>query len=108
MTQAIDAAVKTLESLICDHGGTLAAGADHPIAAQARAALALVQAEQAKTQGMVMVPKQMNQAMRDVTEQDDWEWADLLAAAEAITLEEYDAIASQKETPGTVHSKERE
>jgi hypothetical protein len=45
--------------------------------------------------GMVLLPKRMTQAMRDVTDQEDWTWEDLLAAAEAITEDEYAEIAAQ-------------
>lgn len=41
--------------------------------------------------GMVLVPLRMTQAMRDVTDAGEWEWADLLAAANAVTPEEYEA-----------------
>jgi hypothetical protein len=44
--------------------------------------------------GMVLVPKRMTQAMRDVTDQEDWTWQDLLAAAEAITEDEYNELAA--------------
>jgi hypothetical protein len=44
---------------------------------------------------MVLLPKRMTQAMRDVTDQEDWTWEDLLAAAEAITEDEYAEIAAQ-------------
>jgi len=43
---------------------------------------------------MVLLPKRMTQAMRDVTDQEDWAWEDLLAAAEAITEDEYNEIAT--------------
>ncbi len=44
--------------------------------------------------GMVLLPKRMTQAMRDVTDQEDWTWEDLLAAAEAITEDEYKEIST--------------
>lgn len=44
--------------------------------------------------GMVLVPLRMTQAMRDVAGGEDWQWEDLLAAAEAITEEEYDQLAA--------------
>jgi hypothetical protein len=44
--------------------------------------------------GFALVPKHMTQAMRDVTDTEDWTWEDLLAAAEAITEAEYDEIAA--------------
>jgi hypothetical protein len=52
------------------------------------------QAPVAAPKGMALVPKAMTQAMRDVTDSEDWTWEDLLAAAEAITEAEYEAIAA--------------
>lgn len=54
------------------------------------------QAQQAQgvAAGMVLVPLRMTQAMRDVAGGEDWQWEDLLAAAEAITEEEYDQLAA--------------
>jgi hypothetical protein len=37
--------------------------------------------------------------MRDVTDQEDWRWEDLLAAAEAITEDEYNEIAALAAQP---------
>ena len=45
--------------------------------------------------GMVLLPKRMTQAMRDVTDTEDWTWEDLLSAAEAITEDEYNELAAQ-------------
>jgi hypothetical protein len=45
-------------------------------------------------EGMVLLPKRMTQAMRDVTDTEDWRWEDLLAAAEAITEGEYNELAA--------------
>jgi hypothetical protein len=50
--------------------------------------------------GMVLLPKRMTQAMRDVTDQEDWTWEDLLAAADAITEDEYAEIAAQRQWVG--------
>lgn len=44
--------------------------------------------------GWAIVPKRMTQEMRDVTDAEGWTWGDLLAAANAISEEEYDAIAA--------------
>jgi hypothetical protein len=60
-------------------------------------------------EGMVLLPKRMTQAMRDVTDQEDWTWEELLAAAEAITENEYNEIAlaeqpaQQERTDYAVH-----
>ena len=43
--------------------------------------------------GHVVVPLHMNAEMRRVTETDGWTWADLLAAAGAITDLEYDLVS---------------
>ena len=43
--------------------------------------------------GMVLVPLRMTQAMREVTDQGEWEWPDLLAAANAVTPEQYEQAA---------------
>ena len=51
-----------------------------------------VQAEAASD--MVLVPKRMTKAMSYAVEQEGWEWEDLLAAAEAITEDEYAMLAS--------------
>jgi hypothetical protein len=42
--------------------------------------------------GYVLAPLKMNQAMRDVVDHEGWDWADLLAAAQCVTEDEY-AIA---------------
>lgn len=44
--------------------------------------------------GMALVPKRMTQAMRDVTDTEGWTWEDLLAAAEAISEDEYEQLAA--------------
>lgn len=40
--------------------------------------------------GKVLVPVRMTRAMQSVCEQDDWEWADVLAAANAVTESQYE------------------
>jgi len=44
--------------------------------------------------GMVLVPKRMTKAMQEVADTEGWQWEDLLAAAEAITEDEYNEIAT--------------
>jgi hypothetical protein len=46
------------------------------------------------TTNYVQVPLIPNHAMREVMESEDWQWEDLLAAAGAITEEQYEAIAT--------------
>ena len=41
--------------------------------------------------GFVLVPIKMTPAMIRITDQDDWQWADVLAAAEAINEDQYAA-----------------
>jgi hypothetical protein len=55
------------------------------------------------SKGTVLLPKRMTQAMRDVTDQEDWTWEDLLAAAEAITEDEYNEIATTPAAPVREH-----
>ncbi|MGZ8887984.1 MAG: hypothetical protein ACXW1D_00330 [Halobacteriota archaeon] len=43
-------------------------------------------------EGFALVPLKMSRAMRDVTDEEGWQWEDLLAAAEAITEEQYNEI----------------
>lgn len=50
--------------------------------------------------GLVLVPARMSKAMLDVTESEGWTWADLLAAAEAITEEEYEALQEAAQGSG--------
>jgi hypothetical protein len=50
--------------------------------------------------GLVLVPARMSKAMLDVTESEGWTWADLLAAAEAITEEEYEALQAEAQGSG--------
>ena len=40
------------------------------------------------------VPLRMTRAMREIVEEEGWEWKDLLAAAEAITVEQYNEECS--------------
>jgi hypothetical protein len=44
--------------------------------------------------GYALVPLRMTQAMVDVIAEEGWQWEDLLAVAEAITEEQYDAIGA--------------
>jgi hypothetical protein len=63
------------------------------------AALAALQSTQAPTAaqgqtipaGMALVPKRLTQAMKDVLA-DEWDWPDLLAAADAVTEDEHHAL----------------
>lgn len=41
-------------------------------------------------EGFALVPIRATRAMEEVFEEEGWEWANLLAAAEAVTLEEYE------------------
>lgn len=52
--------------------------------------------------GYVQVPIRMNRAMQQVVQEEDWEWADLLAAAEAVTEEQYGAARNPQELVGEV------
>lgn len=56
------------------------------------------QAQQTTPEGFVLVPLVMTRAMEEVTEQEDWAWADLLAAANAVTEEQYEAAQAQQTT----------
>lgn len=47
--------------------------------------------------GFVLVPLVMSRAMEEVVQQEDWEWADLLAAAEAVTEEQYNAAMKEQQ-----------
>lgn len=47
--------------------------------------------------GFVLVPLVMSWAMEEVVQQEDWEWADLLAAAEAVTEEQYNAAMKEQQ-----------
>lgn len=44
----------------------------------------------------VLVPLRMTRAMQDVVSEEDWSWAELLAAAEAVTEEEFTAAEQAK------------
>lgn len=49
--------------------------------------------------GFALVPLRMTQAMREITESEDWQWEDLLAAAEAIDEPTYNRIAADPAAP---------
>jgi hypothetical protein len=51
---------------------------------------------------MVLVPMHMTDEMEAVTRDDSWQWEDLLAAAGAITEEQYDDIAAGRGAPAPV------
>ena len=42
--------------------------------------------------GFVLMPMRLTQAMRDVLADEEWQWPDFLAAAEAITEDEYNQL----------------
>lgn len=50
-------------------------------------------ASEAAPKGRVHVPMLMTRAMREVVESEEWQWEDVLAAAGAVTEDEYNAIA---------------
>lgn len=60
---------------------------------------------------MVLVPKRMSREMIQVTEDEGWTWADLLAAAEAITEDEHALLAASPvpaaPSPAVPHGKEQ-
>lgn len=56
------------------------------------------QAQQTTPEGFVRVPLVMTRAMEEVTQREDWQWADLLAAAEAVTEEQYNMVQAQQTT----------
>ena len=61
---------------------------------------ALAQPEQrGEVVGMVLVPKRMTRKMQRVVEREEWEWADLLAAAGAVTEAEHSAILDAPPAP---------
>lgn len=63
-------------------------------AAEAKdAALAAAPAAAPTPEGYALVPLRLTRAMEDVLNE-EWQWEDLLAAAEAITPEQYDEIAA--------------
>lgn len=50
-------------------------------------------ADAATPVGFALVPLRMTRAMDEVLQQEGWQWEDLLAAAMAVTEEQYEAIA---------------
>jgi hypothetical protein len=64
----------------------------HTVVEAARAALTAAQQAQPEPsvpKGFALVPLRPTSAMEDVFQQDDWQWADVLAAAESVTEEQY-------------------
>jgi len=51
------------------------------------------------TDGYALVPLRMTRAMEDVIGEEGWEWADLLAAAEAVTEAQYDEASAAPLAP---------
>jgi hypothetical protein len=45
--------------------------------------------------GYALVPLRLTAAMNRAMQEDDWIWADLLVAADAITIDQYDDVARQ-------------
>lgn len=71
---------------------------DHPVS-KARSAIVAAESQQATWgKGFALVPKRLTRAMNDLLSEEGWEWADLLAAAEAITEEEYAALVADENT----------
>jgi hypothetical protein len=58
--------------------------------------------EAAQPAGYVLVPLRPNKEMARVLREEDWSWADLLAAAEAITEDQYDSAAQPADTEAQV------
>ena len=54
----------------------------------------LSQAATVAPAGKALVPLVMTQAMRDVTDGDEWDWPDLLAAAESITEKQHAELSA--------------
>jgi len=71
-------------------------GNDARVELMRKAADMLAADAQAIPTGYALVPIKMNPAMNDITDQDDWQWADLLAAAEAITEDQYNESQAQQ------------
>jgi hypothetical protein len=63
-----------------------------------RAESFLAAPQQAIPSGYAIVPHRLTKAMDRVLSEDDWQWEDLLAAANAITEEEYQAISTASPT----------
>lgn len=88
-----------IDLILTDPESKLSAGAERTLR-RLRAAL-FAAAEQVKgvqagqpvvvPKGFALVPLKMNAEMRRVTE-DEWDWPDLLAAANAITEDQYDDL----------------
>lgn len=50
-------------------------------------------------EGMALVPIRMTQEMSDVTNEEGWQWEDVLAAAGAITSQQYDEASAAPQPP---------
>jgi hypothetical protein len=58
--------------------------------------------------GFVLVPLRPTRAMEEVFQQEDWEWADVLAAAEAVTEDKYwAALESDTQQPAEALTNEQ-
>lgn len=65
----------------------------------ARAALAATQQAGAVPEGFALVPIRATAAMDDIMQEEGWQWPDVLAAAKAITAEQYDEACLPATTP---------
>lgn len=54
---------------------------------------------QAVPDEMVLIPKRLTKEMESVINDEDWQWEDFLAAAEAITLDEYSELVAAAPQP---------
>lgn len=52
-------------------------------------------------EGMALVPLKPTRAMDRIMEEEGWQWADLLAASEAITEEQYEGLSNTHSIPAT-------
>jgi hypothetical protein len=50
-------------------------------------------------EGFALVPLRMTTAMQQIVTDEDWQWEDLLAAAEAITEDQYNELAASPAAP---------
>lgn len=91
-------AVKNLLSWIDDYAET-SDPCFAKVEKQAQDALAAAEAQQAELESgrFARVPKRLTREMESVLAEEGWEWADLLAAAEAITEEEYNGLLDDEQ-----------